>query len=44
MNIQSAIEYCINKDSELEEAYHLLQELYKIARYSSFENAKQIRK
>jgi transposase len=41
MNIQSAIEYCINKDSELEEAYHLLQELYKIARYSSFENAKQ---
>ncbi len=38
---QSVIEYCVNNDSELEEAYLLLQELYKIAKYSSFENARQ---
>lgn len=37
---QTAIEYCVNKDSDLEEAYSLLQELYKIAKYSSFDNAK----
>lgn len=35
------IEYCLNKDSEFEEAYLLLQELYKIAKYSSFENARE---
>lgn len=38
---QSVIEYCINKDSEFEEAYTLLQELYKIAKYSTFENARK---
>lgn len=38
---QSVIEYCINKDTEFEEAYHLLQELYKIAKLSSYETAKE---
>lgn len=38
---QTVIEYCINKDRELEEAYLLLQEIYKIAKYSSFETARQ---
>ena len=38
---QSVIEYCVNKNLELEESYLLLQELYKIARYSSFENARE---
>lgn len=38
---QTVIEYCVNKDREFEEAYLLLQELYKIARYSSFETARQ---
>ncbi len=37
---QSVIEYCINNDSELDEAYSSLQELYKIARYSSFDTAR----
>lgn len=38
---QSVIEYCVNNDRELEEAYLLLQELYKIARFSSFETARK---
>ena len=38
---QSVIEYCINNDSELEEAYFLLQELYKIAKLSSYETARK---
>ena len=38
---QSVIEYCVNNDRELEEAYILLQELYKIARFSSFETARK---
>lgn len=38
---QSVIEYCVNKDSEFEAAYLLLQKLYKIAKYSSFENARE---
>lgn len=38
---QTAIEYCINNDSELDEAYSLLQSLYYISKYSSFENAKK---
>ena len=38
---QTVIEYCVNKDPEFEEAYLLLQELYKIARYSSFDNARE---
>lgn len=38
---QSVIEYCINNDKELEEAYLLLQDLYKIAKLSSFETARK---
>ena len=38
---QTVIEYCVNKDPEFEEAYLFLQELYKIARYSSFDNARE---
>lgn len=38
---QTVIEYCVNKDREFEEAYLLLQELYKIAKYSTFETARQ---
>ena len=38
---QTVIEYCINKDPEFEEAYHLLQELYKIAKLSSYETARE---
>ena len=38
---QSVIEYCVNNDRELEEAYLLLQELYKKARFSSFETARK---
>lgn len=38
---QSVIEFCVNKDPEFEEAYTLLQELYKISRLSSFETAKK---
>ena len=38
---QSVIEYCVNNDRELEEAYLLLQELYKISKLSSFETARK---
>ena len=38
---QSVIDYCVNNDRELEEAYLLLQGLYKIARFSSFETARK---
>ena len=38
---QTVIEYCINKDPEFEEAYHLLQDLYKIAKLSSYETARE---
>lgn len=38
---QSVIEYCVNNDRELEEAYLLLQELYKISKLASFETAKE---
>ena len=38
---KSVIEFCVNKDPEFEEAYTLLQELYKISRLSSFETAKK---
>lgn len=38
---QSVIEYCVNNDKELEEAYLLLQELYKISKLASFETAKE---
>ena len=37
---QSVIEYCVNNNRELEEAYILLQDLYKIARFSSYETAR----
>ena len=40
MTLQEIIEYCLNLDSDLEEAYVLLQELYYIANMSTFENAK----
>src|SRR5690554_4404039 len=40
MTFQEIIEYCLNFDSDLEIAYEFLQELYKIAKYSSFENAR----
>lgn len=36
---QTVIEYCVNNDRELEEAYDLLQQLYKISTYSSYETA-----
>lgn len=41
MTLQEIIEYCVNNDSDLEEGYFLLQDLYKIAKYSNFENAKK---
>lgn len=37
--IQNIIESCINNDSNLEEGYSLLQELYRIAYYSNEETA-----
>lgn len=40
MTITELIEYCLNKDEELKEAYFNLQSLYKIAKYSTFETAK----
>lgn len=41
MTLQEIIEYIVNQDKDMEEGYTLLQELYKIAKYSNFENAKQ---
>jgi transposase len=41
MTLQEIIEYCLNSDSDLEAAYDLLQELYKISIYSTFETAKK---
>ena len=41
MSFQEIIEYCINLDGDLEEGYVLLQELYKISKYSNFETAKK---
>lgn len=41
MTFQEIIEYCINLDGDLEEGYDLLQSLYKIARYSSFDSARK---
>lgn len=40
MSFQEIIEYCLNFDSDLEEAYHFLQDLYKKANQSNYENAK----
>lgn len=39
--LESVIEYCINYDSDFEEAYTLLQKLYYISRYSSYETARK---
>lgn len=41
MTFQEIIEYCLNFDKDLESAYIFLQDLYKIAKYSSFENARK---
>lgn len=41
MTFQEIIEYCLNFDKDLETSYDLLQDLYKIAKYSSFEEAKK---
>ena len=41
ITIQNKIEKCINYDKNLEEGYTLLQELYSIAKYSIFENARE---
>lgn len=39
MTYQEIIEFIVNFDQDLEEAYTLLQELYKIAKYSLYETA-----
>lgn len=41
MTFQEIIEYCINLDADLEESYILLQDLYKISKYSNYESAKK---
>lgn len=41
MTFQEIIEYCINYDGDMEESYLLLQELYKIAKLSNYENARK---
>lgn len=41
MTFQEIIEYCLNFDVELEAAYEFLQDLYKIAKYSSYEDARK---
>lgn len=40
ITMNNLIEQCLNKDSDLEESYILLQELYRIAKYSNYENIK----
>lgn len=41
MSYQEIIEYIINFDKTLEEGYHLLQDLYKIARFTPHREAEQ---
>lgn len=41
MTNQEIIEYIINFDKSLEEGYHLLQDLYKIAKYSPHKDAEK---
>ena len=41
MSYQEIIEYIINFDKSLEEGYHLLQDLYKIARYTPHREAER---
>ena len=38
---ETVIEFCVNDNREFEETYLLLQELYKIAKFSSFDNARE---
>lgn len=38
---QSVIDYCIEKNANFCEAYHFLQELYRISKYSSYQTAKR---
>ena len=41
MTFQEIIEYCLNFDSDLEASYLLLQDLYKVAKFSNYENARE---
>lgn len=41
MTNQEIIEYCLNFDGDLEIAYEFLQELYKIAKLATYDNAKE---
>ena len=41
MSYQEIIEYIINFDKTLEEGYHLLQDLYKIVRFTPHREAEQ---
>jgi transposase len=41
MTFQEIIEYCLNFDSDLQESYFLLQDLYKIAKLSNYQNSRQ---
>lgn len=41
MSFQEIIEYCLNFDSDLEAAYIFLQDLYKLAKYSSYNDARK---
>ena len=41
MTFQEIIEYCLNFDNDLDDAYDFLQDLYKIAKFSSFEDARK---
>ena len=41
MTLQEIIEYCLNFDGDLEVSYLLLQELYKIAKFSNYDNARE---
>lgn len=41
MSYQEIIEYIINFDKSLEEGYHLLQDLYKMAKFTSYYEAEK---
>ena len=41
MSYQEIIEYCLNFDNDLEVAYLYLQDLYKISKYSNYNNARE---
>jgi hypothetical protein len=40
-SLEEIIEYCLNFDADLQDAYLFLQDLYKLAKFSSFENIKK---